>query len=657
MVSPTRIELRDFILDRFSRGELGLLCTDYFPDFYRDYAEANTPLTQLANALIEHCERRDKLDNLRAAVHHLRADAYEKQFGRPRLTEVRIQPRNPRQVFISHAHEDAGFGRRLAQDLRDAGLQVWIAPHSIQPGELWARAIDRGLRESGIFIVVLSPAAAQSSWVEQEMLVAIGFERSKHMQFIPLMAQACDLDLLPALLRAYQFIQIEADYAQGLQQLLARLGLQNQAMLDRQAAEAQRLRQEAEERQRQIAAYIAAQQRAEDERKRREATLAPNPAQVTVSPPLLRGSPKPVRQPVAPQTSGKPTISRRRLVLGLGTLAAGGLSAVVWNANRPSLPTPQPTPTATVESQPTALPAEAASAPTAAQPAAISTNSTAASGNEISLSLPGGVTMAVLRVPAGDFLMGTDKTKDSNAQDDEQPQHMVSLSDFYIGQQEVTVAQFAAFANAKSYKTTAEQEGSAAVWNGTEWKDTPGANWKHPRGPASDVGQKQDHPVTCVSWDDATAFCGWLSQHTGQTVRLPTEAQWEKAARGSDGRIYPWGNEVPDDTRSNFNQNVKDTTPVGRYSPKGDSPLGAADMAGNVWEWCADWYDTNIYNNRGTGQVKDPTGPTTGEYRVVRGGAWVDADFGVRSAYRFWYVPRYRLDYLGFRVVVVSPLS
>jgi formylglycine-generating enzyme required for sulfatase activity len=266
------------------------------------------------------------------------------------------------------------------------------------------------------------------------------------------------------------------------------------------------------------------------------------------------------------------------------------------------------------------------------------------------------VALELVRVPEGDFVMGSDKAKDPLAADDEQPQHTVFLSEYAIGKFEVTVAQFAAFAQASNYQTTAEKEGSAFVWNGTNWADTKGANWQHPRGPNSDVSQKQNHPVTCVSWDDASAFCLWASQQTGKDVRLPTEAQWEKAARGTDARLYPWGNEAPDAARSNFNLNVKDTTPVGQYSPNGDSPYGCADMAGNLWEWCVDWYDENAYKNLPSGQIKDPVGPANGTYRVVRGGSWGGNVDWVRCATRLWNHPLNRSVDQGFRVVVGSPL-
>lgn len=253
--------------------------------------------------------------------------------------------------------------------------------------------------------------------------------------------------------------------------------------------------------------------------------------------------------------------------------------------------------------------------------------------------------MEFVCVPAGNFLMGN--TDQQAKYDNEKPPHSVYVDDYFIGKYSVTVAQFAAFITATGYRTTADDKGSGWVLDGTCWTEIKGANWQHPRGPQSDVRQKANHPVTQVSWDDAGAFCAWVAKQTGQRVRLPTEAEWEKAARGSDGRTYPWGNAEPTDHLCNFNKNVKDTTPVGKYSPQGDSLYGCVDMAGNVWEWCADWYDGNYYAQS---PAKNPTGPVIGQGRVLRGGSWdFDATY-VRASSRPRYVPVYRyFDLGGFR--------
>jgi len=237
--------------------------------------------------------------------------------------------------------------------------------------------------------------------------------------------------------------------------------------------------------------------------------------------------------------------------------------------------------------------------------------------------------LELVRVPAGESLMGSDAAKDNSAEDKEQPQHRVYVSEFYIGKYPVTNAQYAAFVKGTKHKAP------------THWK-----RGKIPSG-------KKNHPVVNVKWHDAVAFCEWLSRETGQPFRLPTEAEWEKAARGMDGRIYPWGN-AWDKTKLNSGEGGPGgTTPVGQYSPDGDSPYGAADMSGNVWEWCADWYGEKEYQRHAKSTVQDPQGPKKGMARVLRGGAFLNYRRGVRGASRFRLNPRNHWDFIGFRVVVV----
>jgi formylglycine-generating enzyme required for sulfatase activity len=162
--------------------------------------------------------------------------------------------------------------------------------------------------------------------------------------------------------------------------------------------------------------------------------------------------------------------------------------------------------------------------------------------------------------------------------------------------------------------------------------------------------------VTCVSWDDATAFCTWLSQASGRTIQLPTEAQWEKAARSADGRIYPWGKEPPDDSRCNFNMNMKDTTPVGKYSPLGDSPYGCTDMAGNVWEWTRSLWGKDVSNAEFNypyteKMIERENVNASSEYRrVLRGGGFRSGQGSVRRDGRDGNTPSSRGCRYGFRI-------
>jgi formylglycine-generating enzyme required for sulfatase activity len=219
-------------------------------------------------------------------------------------------------------------------------------------------------------------------------------------------------------------------------------------------------------------------------------------------------------------------------------------------------------------------------------------------------------------VPAGEFTMGS---PDSTVRADEYPQHTIHLDAFWVMQTEVTNAQYAKCVAA----------GACSAPHNRRWQNAAYA----------------DHPVTDINWNQAKAYAQWAGG------RLPTEAEWEKAARGTDGRTYPWGNEQPNQSLVNCCNFISDTTPVGSY-PAGASPYGALDMAGNVWEWTADWYNGGYYNQS---PVQNPTGPASGNARVSRGGsAWNDASV-VRVAFRGWNFPNLRDRYNGFRVASSSP--
>ena len=245
-------------------------------------------------------------------------------------------------------------------------------------------------------------------------------------------------------------------------------------------------------------------------------------------------------------------------------------------------------------------------------------------------------------VPAGAFTMGIseaaiDQWLQAHPQDKrewfdpEVPQHPVYLDAFYLDQYEVTTSRYAAFMEAT--------------------KRDPPRHW-----PATVLKQHAKKPVVGVAWEDANAYCVWAGK------RLPTEAEWEKAARGTDGRLYPWGNEAPTKALANFDnccdfQDYGALRDVGSYE-HGKSPYGAYDMAGNAWEWVADWYDETRYQQRAMGNepVRNPQGPDKGEFRVLRGGSWDDSDPRVlRSSLRFRVHPSNRSDGLGFRCAQGAP--
>jgi formylglycine-generating enzyme required for sulfatase activity len=235
-------------------------------------------------------------------------------------------------------------------------------------------------------------------------------------------------------------------------------------------------------------------------------------------------------------------------------------------------------------------------------------------------------------IPAGEFWMGSDD-KDDN----EKPMHKVYVDAYYVDKYPVTNAEFLRFVQATNYTTEAEEAGKGWIWQ-SEWREIPGACWRHPTGPDSTVEDKMDHPVVLVSWNDARAYCHWAGK------RLPTEAEWEKAARGSDARKWPWGNEW-DPTRLNSGERGHGTTTcVGHYG-MGVSVYGVADMAGNVWEWVDDWYKPY------------PGSPCKDEdfgekYRILRGGSWDSFGHNARCANRTRNLARACVNVNGFRCVM-----
>ncbi len=392
MTQPDATQLHQFLVDHFDLDELETLCL-HLKIKYDDLGGKG--LTGKARELVLYAERHGRLVDLRAVLGQLRPDIYRTAFGEaatrqtvtaaPPRRDRRHAERNPKQIFVSHAVADAEvFAHRLADDLRRAGYTIWIAPESIPDGQ-WVSAINRGLAESGVMLLLLTPGALESPWVEMETNVAIELERAGEMRFIPLCISRGRYD---PVWHAYQWVMFDRDYTAGLNDLLA----------------------------------------------------------------------SPLPHPCLP--SRTPALPDRRIHEKTG--------------------------------------------------------------------------IELIRIPAGPFLYGS-ADSDKMAYDNEKPQRTVNLPEYWIGRAPVTNAQFDRFVKATGHRTTAEIKGQGRGWTGSQWDWFAGADWRHPRGPESSIGGKDDHPVVQVSWDDARAFCDWAG------LALPAEEQWEKAARGADGRIWPWG--------------------------------------------------------------------------------------------------------------------
>jgi len=244
---------------------------------------------------------------------------------------------------------------------------------------------------------------------------------------------------------------------------------------------------------------------------------------------------------------------------------------------------------------------------------------------------------------------------------DDETQHEVKVSDFYLCKYAVTLAGFKAFIEASGYRTDAEKGDGSYVWDGKRWEKRAGINWRFGISGGERTSVEEMHPVVHVSWNDAVAYCKWMSEKTGAAFRLPTEAEWEYACRAGTTTPFNMGENLTTG-QANYNGNYpynnnqkgvyrENTVPVDEFAPNG---WGLYNMHGNVLEWCGDWYGEKYYDEcRKKGIVENPAGPETGSDRVLRGGSWFSNAGNCRSAVRGNDTPGYRDYSVGFRLVFV----
>ena len=486
-----RSQLNQFITKHFTDEELRILCAVEFRAVYDDFSDGWGKKRKVME-LIGWCERNAEEEKLLSVLQRERPRPFRTEFGQvvvqAEAVPIPVGERNPRQIFISHAHQDAELAQRLAADLHANGWQTWIAPDSIQPGEQWVEAISRGLDESGIFLVLLTPDAVSSKWVKRETNIAVGMEHEGEVAFYPLDVKPCRP---PALWRGYHFVSFKNEYRGDVAHLLKLLA---------------------------------------------DETKAPLPA-----------PPKTEINPVSLQTE-KPK------------LAPGKIE--VLNREKSEILIPNPP---DIRVHPI-------------------------SGKEM------------VCIPAGDFLYGDNKEK----------RH---LPEFWIAKTPVTNAEYKRFLDANL--------GIAVPFADNGWAQK--YNWDRQHRTFQDG--KADYPVVLVSWQDAQAYAQWSN------CQLPTTEQWQKAATGIDGWAYPWGNDWRENHCNTLEAGVGTISPVGQFSPQGDSPYGCVDMSGNVWEWTNSWHDE------------------AEKARVLCGGSWNNDLLVARVAFRIWTYPDESDNRLGFRVV------
>ncbi|MGA7195243.1 MAG: SUMF1/EgtB/PvdO family nonheme iron enzyme [Anaerolineales bacterium] len=475
-------------------------------------------------------------------------------------------------IFISYSHKDKDYIHKLQEALQNEGFEVWIDDR-IDYGTVWPKVIQDQLDSSDALILVMTPRSYDSNWVQNEL------DRAREN----------GIQIFPLLLEGRQWLSV-----QTLQ-------------------------------------YVDVRDKSLPPEKFYKRLANVTPRNKPVHPPVKQEEktveqPKPeVTKPVETKKL-KPVFTKNiyiwimafgvivvSIILALALQKAINSNPQIFGSASASTNTPLPTSIQTsIPSTPilTETPISIVTLqPTQTSIPLIPTSSLGIGSTMISPKDG----MTLMYVPAGNFTMGA-KAEDTFAAcqklsqycdlnwfASDQPPHQVYLNAFWIDKTDVTNAMYARCVSADACQQSS---------------DTNSNTRKNYYGNP----QFDDYPVVYVNWYMATAYCKW----TGGI--LPTEAQWEKAARGTDGRTYPWGNQVPSDNLLNFNYDIGDTTEVGKY-PAGASPYGLLDMAGNVYQWTSDWFDYNYYATLGqlATNPQDPQSPQSdsyGSYKVLRGSSW-----------------------------------
>lgn len=545
-------------------------------------------------------------------------------------------PKRPLKVFLCHASADKPKVRELYRTLRRRGVQPWLDAEDLIPGQNWEMEIPKALLSSDAIIICLTPNSVdKEGYVQKEIKFALdkALEMPEGRIFlIPARLEACDL---PFSLSKYQAVNLfeKGGYTKLMKALKLRASQLHLATVD--LPKAGEITGEIEK--------IADEKRPLEPKKAKPETETPKPSTqkidvggdvsdsviVTGSNNVINvgtqetPSPKPEKEKVAkpvakkeqPKKAKPPAKPNTAIIVALIGLVGTICAALVSSPMLTNLFDRTPEPTAIVFTSTATKPPAPSKTPTkVVTPTASLTPTVTPYPIEIVDSK--GITMRL--VPAGEFIMGSE-----NFSDDEKPVHQVYLDAYYMDIYEVTNAAYKACVTAGACDPP--QETSS-------------------RTHSSYYGNSKfdDYPVIFVDWNQADAYCAW------RDASLPTEAQWEKAARGDDGRTYPWGEEISCSQANYFDGSkycVGNTTEIGSYE-SGKSPYGMYDMAGNVWEWVNDWYDSYYY---ASSPSSNPLGPVSGQYRVLRGGSWGGFDNYVRSAYRDGYSPVSFNDNVGFR--------
>lgn len=508
----------------------------------------------------------------------------------------------PLKVFLCHASADKPAVRKLYRYLKQRGVQPWLDEIDLLPGQNWRAEIPNALYSSDVIVVCLSKGSVdREGYVQKEISFALdkALEKPEGTIFIiPAKLEDCNV---PSRLSHYQWVDLF--HEGGHKRLMQSLNLR--------------------------AAHLGpsiAQASVTDESQSKEPDSSSPKIDISA-----------IKEDELERNLGPMPVPRPRLIGGV-VVALLLITLIFWARSSIMNNLPASSPSVTQISQPVNT-----HTPTLSRTSDTSTSVFQPSKTNTSAPIQTSITpipeltivstmisdkdgMTLVYVPAGEFTMGS-----NNGTAEERPAHIVSVDAFWIDETEVTVKMYYVCVSADVCKDKSSYVQSDYFSN----------------------SKFNEYPMILVSWKDAETYCSW----TGR--RLPTEAEWEKAARGENDFVYPWGNDF-DGTRVNFcdkncsfeganksfDDGFSETAPVGSYL-NGASPYGALDMAGNVWELVADWYDETYYASP---PAPNPLGPDSGQYRVMRGGSWVtNLDFALRTSYRSRLDPDIGNKDIGFR--------
>ena len=522
------------------------------------------------------------------------------------------EPKRPLKVFLCHASTDKPKVRELYRYLKKRGIQPWFDEEDLVGGQDWQVEIPKALATSDAIIICLTKNSVdKEGYIQKEIKFALdkALEMPEGRIFlIPVKFEDCEV---PFTLSRYQWVDltVESGYAKMMKALKFRASQLERSIVKISGKVVEEGNLVLERKKLEVATHITQEQKEIREKQSREVKEKNKLEDV-------KKEDKPVVK--RPKASGQIAYwFGGIIVLILGIIFLSSLN------NLPS--TPQPTPE-----------------DTQTQAIANSTQDTTEPSTTVAIksTLPPSVTLAptplpteimdskdvsMILVPEGEFTMGSE-----NGNTDEKPAHNVYLESYYIDKYEVTNSLYSVCVN------------SGICLPPENFRSFGGLDYYYDKS-------KVDYPVIYVDWNSAVTYCEWRG------ARLPTEAEWEKAARGSDSRIYPWGSSIPDSrngcnyanyTYHSWGGNCSlDGSAVGQTA-LGKSPYGVYDMAGNVAEWVADWYSPKYYSES---SYKNPLGPTTGTQKIVRGGSWYDNASSIRIFLRSQRLPDDVNPLVGFR--------